>query len=105
MRYQGRIVGGDVVNSVISFFVIFFVSLGVSALALIFTGLDMLTAISGAAAAIANIGPGLGEVIGPSGNYGSLNDVAKWILAATMLLGRLELLAVYTLLTLRFWRN
>ena len=105
MRYQGRIVGGDVVNSVISFFVIFFVSLGVSALALIFTGLDMLTAISGAAAAIANIGPGLGEVIGPSGNYGSLNDVAKWILAITMLLGRLELLAVYTLLTLRFWRN
>jgi trk system potassium uptake protein TrkH len=105
MRYQGRIVGGDVVNSVISFFVIFFVSLGVSALALIFTGLDMLTAISGAAAAIANIGPGLGEVIGPSGNYGSLNDVAKWILAVTMLVGRLELLAVYTLLTLRFWRN
>jgi trk system potassium uptake protein TrkH len=105
LRYQGRVVGLDVINSVISFFVIFFVSLGVSAMALIFTGLDMLTAFSGAAAALANIGPGLGEVIGPSGNYGSLNDTAKWVLAITMLLGRLELLAVYTLFTIRFWRN
>jgi trk system potassium uptake protein TrkH len=105
LRYQGRIVGTDVINSVISFFVIFFVSLGVSAMALALTGLDMLTAFSGAAAALANIGPGLGEVIGPSGNYGSLNDTAKWILAMTMLFGRLEVLAVYTLFTLRFWRN
>ena len=105
LRYQGRIVDMDVINSVISFFVIFFVSLGVSAMALTFTGLDMLTAFSGAAAALANIGPGLGEVIGPFGNYGSLNDTAKWILAITMLLGRLELLAVYTLFTIRFWRN
>jgi trk system potassium uptake protein TrkH len=105
LRYQGRIVGMDVINSVISFFVIFFVSMVVSAMALAFTGLDMLTAFSGAAAALANIGPGLGEVIGPSGNYSSLSDTAKWILAITMLLGRLELLAVYTLFTLRFWRN
>ena len=105
LRYQGRIVGMDVINSVISFFVIFFVSLGVSAMALALTGLDLLTAFSGAAAALANIGPGLGEVIGPSGNYSTLSDGAKWILAFTMLLGRLELLAVYTLFTLRFWRN
>jgi trk system potassium uptake protein TrkH len=105
LRYQGRIVGMDVINSVISFFVIFFLSLGVSAMALALTGLDLLTAFSGAAAALANIGPGLGEVIGPSGNYGTLSDSAKWILAFTMLLGRLELLAVYTLFTLRFWRN
>jgi trk system potassium uptake protein TrkH len=105
LRYQGRIVGTDVINSVISFFVIFFVSLGVSAMALALTGLDLLTAFSGAAAALANIGPGLGEVIGPSGNYSTLSDGAKWILAFTMLLGRLELLAVYTLFTLRFWRN
>ena len=105
LRYQGRIVGMDVINSVISFFVIFFVSLGVSAMALALTGLDLLTAFSGAAAALANIGPGLGEVIGPSGNYSTLSDSAKWILAFTMLLGRLELLAVYTLFTLRFWRN
>jgi len=105
LRYQGRLVGVDVVNSVISFFVIFFVSLGASAMALVFTGLDTLTALSGAAAALGNIGPGLGEIIGPSGNYSSISGAAKWILAATMLLGRLELLAVYTLFTIRFWRN
>ena len=105
LRYQGRIVGVDVVNSVISFFVIFFVSLGVSAMALSMTGLDTLTALSGAAAALGNIGPGLGEVIGPSGNYSTINGAAKWILAITMLLGRLELLAVYALFTIRFWRN
>ena len=105
LRYQGRVVGVDVVNSVISFFVIFFVSLGASAMALVFTGLDTLTALSGAAAALGNIGPGLGEIIGPSGNYSSISGAAKWILAATMLLGRLELLAVYTLFTIRFWRN
>ena len=105
LRYQGRVVGVDVVNSVISFLVIFFVSLGASAMALVFTGLDTLTALSGAAAALGNIGPGLGEIIGPSGNYSSISGAAKWILAATMLLGRLELLAVYTLFTIRFWRN
>ena len=97
--------GTDIISSVISFFVIFFVSLSVSAMALTFAGLDMLTAFSGAAAALANIGPGLGEVIGPLGNYGSLNTTAKWILAITMLFGRLELLAVYALFTIRFWRN
>ncbi|MBL6845745.1 MAG: TrkH family potassium uptake protein [Planktomarina sp.] len=105
LRYQGRLVGVDIVNSVISFFVIFFVSLGVSAMALVFTGLDTLTALSGAAAALGNIGPGLGEIIGPTGNYSSISGAAKWILAITMLLGRLELLAVYALFTIRFWRN
>ena len=105
LRYQGRLVGADIVNSVISFFVIFFVTLGVSAMALVFTGLDTLTALSGAAAALGNIGPGLGEIIGPTGNYSSIGGAAKWILAITMLLGRLELLAVYALFTIRFWRN
>ena len=105
LRYQGRLVGLDIVNSVISFFVIFFVTLGVSAMALVFTGLDTLTALSGAAAALGNIGPGLGEIIGPTGNYSSISGAAKWILAITMLLGRLELLAVYALFTIRFWRN
>jgi trk system potassium uptake protein TrkH len=69
------------------------------------TGLDMTTSISGAAAALANIGPGLGSEIGPSGNYGGLNDLAKWLLAAGMLIGRLELMAVYVLLTSSFWRG
>ena len=103
-RYQGRPVDDDVLNSVISFFVFFVATLGIVAAALGLTGLDFTTSVSGAAAALANIGPGLGDVIGPAGSYESLNDAAKWILAASMLIGRLELLAVYAIFMRSFWR-
>ncbi|MEM9899718.1 MAG: TrkH family potassium uptake protein [Pseudomonadota bacterium] len=103
-RYDGRPVSEDVLNSVMSFFVLFTVSLGVLSILLGMTGLDFTTSVSGAAAALANIGPGLGEEIGPAGNFAGLNDTAKWLLAFAMLLGRLELLVVFTLFTLRFWR-
>ncbi len=104
-RFQGRPVGPDVLSSVISFFMFFVVSLGLLAWGLALTGLDMITSISGAATALANIGPGLGEQIGPAGNFGGLNDAAKWMLSAGMLVGRLELLAVYAILTVKFWRG
>ena len=61
--------------------------------ALAMTGLDLITAISGAATALANVGPGLGDTIGPAGNFSSLNDTAKWLLATAMLVGRLEVVA------------
>jgi len=103
--YDKRAIGPDVLSSVISFFMFFFVTLGVLAWALALTGLDYITAVSGAASALANIGPGLGDQIGPAGNFAGLNDTAKWLLAAGMLVGRLELMAIYVLFTLRFWRN
>ena len=71
----------------------------------IITGLDFLSAISGAATSISNVGPGLGDMIGPNGNYKTLPDLSKWILAAGMLLGRLELFAVLVLFFPSFWRN
>ncbi|MBT8457485.1 MAG: potassium transporter TrkH, partial [Alphaproteobacteria bacterium] len=104
-RYAGRTVSEDVVSSVMAFFVLFIVSLGVLSVALGATGLDFITSISGAAAALANIGPGLGGEIGPTGNFGGLNDMAKWLLIAGMLIGRLELMAVYAILTIGFWRT
>ncbi|WP_420860777.1 TrkH family potassium uptake protein [Algirhabdus cladophorae] len=104
-RYDGRRVGDDVINSVMSFLLLFVVTLGVIAILLGMTGLDFITSVSGASAALANIGPGLGLEIGPAGNFGGLNDAAKWILAVAMLLGRLELLAVYAILTTHFWRS
>lgn len=104
-KYQGRALGDDVVSSVMGFFMLFILSLVVLAIALGMTGLDMITSISGAAAALANIGPGLGAEIGPDGNYANLNVTAKWLLAAGMLIGRLELMAVYVLLTVNFWRG
>lgn len=103
-RYEGRPISDDVMSSVMFFFVTFILSLGVLAVLLGMTGLDFVTSLSGAAAAIANIGPGLGSQIGPAGNFAGLNDTAKWLLSAGMLVGRLELLAVLTLLTPQFWR-
>ena len=103
-RYQGRSVPDDVLSSVMTFFVLFVVSLGVLSILLGMTGLDFITSVSGASAALANIGPGLGDVIGPTGNFSTLNPTAKWLLCAGMLIGRLELLAVYVLFTVNFWR-
>ncbi len=103
-RFDDQRVSDDVLSSVMAFFVLFVVSLGVLSVALGMTGLDMVTALSGAATAIGNIGPGLGPVIGPSGYFGPLNDGAKWLCIAGMLVGRLELMAVYVIFTVRFWR-
>ena len=104
-RYDGRPVDATVLSSVMTFFVMFVVSLGVLSILLSMTGLDPVTAVSGAATALANIGPGLGDIIGPSGNFASLNDTAKWLLVAAMLVGRLELLVVFVLFTASFWRS
>jgi trk system potassium uptake protein TrkH len=104
-RYAGRPVGEDVLSSVMAFFVLFVVTLGILTVLLAMTGLDSTTALSGAATALANVGPGLGDRIGPAGNFGGLSDLAKWLLTAGMLIGRLELMAVYVLLTAQFWRS
>lgn len=104
-RYEGRPVDRAVLGSVMAFFVSFFVILGLGAIALSMTGLDFIGSVSGAATAIANVGPGLGSEIGPSGNFAGLSDTAKWILAVLMLIGRLEILSVLTLFTVAFWRD
>ena len=103
-RYEGQPVTEEVLFSVMAFLGVFIVTLGLVAVALSMTGLDFVTAISGAATAIANIGPGLGDIIGPAGNFAPINDTAKWILTGAMLLGRLELLVVLVLFLPRFWR-
>ena len=104
-RYDGKTVSEDVLNSVMAFFVAFLLLLGGVAVLLGMTGLDFITSVSGAAAAIANIGPGLGTEIGPTGNYAGLNDAAKWILAIAMFVGRLEIMVVLAILTTKFWRT
>ncbi len=104
-RYNGQRIPEEVLSSVMAFFVIFLATLGGTALLLAISGLDFVTSVSGAAATLANIGPGLGGTIGPAGNYSSLDDGTKVLLAFVMLVGRLELTAVYAMLTLRFWRR
>ena len=75
------------------------------ALLLSFSGLDFLTCISASASTISNVGPGLGDIIGPNGNYKDIPDLSKWILSFGMLLGRLELFAVLVLFFPSFWRS
>ncbi|MEM9234902.1 MAG: TrkH family potassium uptake protein, partial [Pseudomonadota bacterium] len=104
-RYNGRTIGDDVFLSVLSFFFIYFAIFATAAVILSNLGLDTITALSSAATSIANVGPGLGPVVGPSGNFSSLPDAAKWVMSITMLIGRLELLTVLVLFTPGFWRR
>ncbi len=103
--YNRRPIPDEVIVSVLSFFFLFGISLAAIALGLGMLGLDFVTALSGAVAALANVGPGLGPIIGPTGTYQSLPDAAKWLLSVGMLLGRLELFTVLVMLTRGFWRG
>ncbi len=105
LRYQGRPVEPEVVSSIMGFFFVFACSLAIWAILLSLIGLDTITAISGSVAALTNLGPGLGPVIGPEGNFAPLPDTAKWLLSFGMLLGRLEFLSVLVLLTPVFWQR
>jgi trk system potassium uptake protein TrkH len=105
IRYNGRVVPDKALHSVFGFFFVFFAVYAISSSMLSAIGLDMTTALSGAATSLANVGPGLGELIGPSGTFESLPDRAKWILTANMFIGRLEVLAVLVFLSPRFWRG
>jgi trk system potassium uptake protein TrkH len=104
MRYGGKVLPDAVVFSVMGYFFLFFTCFAVSAILLSVIGLDPITAWSGAASSIANVGPGLGEIIGPTGTYQTLPDAAKWVLMIGMLIGRLEIVTALVLLTPSFWR-
>ena len=104
-RYNHRPLTDDVFVSVLSFFFVYFASFATLAVLLSGFGLDTLTALSAAGTAIANVGPGLGDIIGPAGNFATLPDPVKLLLAAGMLLGRLELFTILVLFSPSFWRN
>jgi len=104
-HFNGKPIEERVIASVMSFFFLFAASFVVLSILLKMSGLDTLTALSGAGTALSNVGPGLGEIIGPAGNFQSLTDTQKWLLAAGMLLGRLELFTVLVLFLPRFWRS
>ncbi len=104
-KYNNQKISDNFINSVIIFIFTFLFIFLIIAMLLSITGLDFITSISGAASSISNVGPGLGEIIGPNGNYKDIPDISKWILSAGMLLGRLELFAVLVLFFPSFWRN
>ena len=88
-----------------NFFFMYILIFLIASLLLSFLNLDFLTAISASASAISNVGPGLGDTIGPLGNYNSLPMSAKWILSITMLVGRLEIFTFLVLLSVSFWKS
>lgn len=103
--YAAKPLSDDVIGSVVVFFSIFFVCYSFLTILLMAMGLDFSTSASGAVTALANVGPGIGRVIGPAGNFSTLPDAAKWLLSFAMLLGRLELFTVLVLFMPRFWRG
>lgn len=105
LNYNNKPVDADAMVSVMSFGFVYVALIFVFALLLGALGLDLVTAVSGAATAIGNVGPGLGPVIGPAGNFAPLPEAAKWLLSAAMLLGRLEFFTVLVLLNRAFWRQ
>jgi trk system potassium uptake protein TrkH len=104
-KYNNHKITDEFMKSVIIFIFTFLFIFLIIAMLLSISGLDFITSISGAASSISNVGPGLGDMIGPNGNYKALPDLSKWILATGMLLGRLELFAVLVLFFPSFWRN
>lgn len=104
MRYNGRPLPDAIVYSVLGYFFLFFITVTTVAATLGSLGLDPVTAWSGAASAVANVGPGLGDIIGPSGTYQDLPKLAKWALMTGMIVGRLEIITALVVLTPSFWR-
>ena len=105
LKYNNDIVQDKLIASIISFIYLYIIIFFVISALLTLTGLNFITAVSGAASSISNVGPGLGNEIGPNSNYSSLPSASKWILSAGMILGRLEIFAILVIFLPSFWRN
>ncbi len=105
IKYDNNNVDDKFMSSIISFIYLYITIFFVITALLSLSGLDFITSISGAATSISNVGPGLGGMIGPNGNFSLIPDISKWILSLAMILGRLELFAILVLFLPSFWRN
>lgn len=104
-NYNGRAVSDEIIASMIAYTFIFLLSLVLITTAMATMQLDFITSLSSALTVLTNVGPGLGSVVGPAGNFGPLPEGAKWILSVGMLMGRLEILSVVIVLSPAFWRT
>lgn len=103
--YNGGRVSDEILTSLVAFLFVMVISLAVLTLLLALTGLDLVTSLTSSATALMNVGPGLGSVVGPAGNFSTLPVVAKWLLCLGMIMGRLEFLTIIVLLSPAFWRR
>ena len=105
MKYEKQNIDEKFMSSVISFIYLYFIIFFIVTSLLTINGLDLVSALSAAATAISNVGPGLGDTIGPNGNFSEISNNSKWILSFAMILGRLELFAILVLFIPSFWRK
>ncbi len=103
--YNGQEITNDILRSLVAFCFFYGLLIALMTMMLSALGLDLMTCLTGSITAVSNVGPGLGDIIGPAGNFIPLPETAKWILSFGMLMGRLEILTVLVLLTPSFWRN
>ena len=105
IKYENNNVNDKFLASIISFIYLYIIIFFIITALLSISGLDFITSISGAATSISNVGPGLGTIIGPNGNFSELPNISKWILSTGMILGRLELFAILVIFMPSFWKN
>ena len=105
MKYDNQNIDEKFISSVISFIYLYFIIFFIVTSLLSINGLDLISALSASATAISNVGPGLGDTIGPNGNFSEISNNSKWILSFAMILGRLELFAILVLFIPSFWRK
>ena len=105
IKYEKQNIDEKFMSSIISFIYLYFIIFFIVTALLSIDGLDFITSISAAATAISNVGPGLGDTIGPNGNFSEISTNSKWILSFAMILGRLELFAILVLFIPSFWRR
>ena len=102
--YAGRVISEEVLQSVMAFLAAYLGATALLTIAVSALGIDLVTALTAVVTAIGNVGPGLGDIIGPTGNFAAMPNAAKWLLALAMMLGRLELFTILVLLVPAFWR-
>ena len=98
-------VDDNVIKSVFIFILAFGLSIVSLTVLVAITGVDFTTAFSAIIGCITNAGPGVGEIVGPSGTFAPLSDFAKYVCAFAMLLGRLEVMTILVVFTRNFWRK
>lgn len=104
-KLGGKRVGNDVFSSIIVVFSLYVLTFGVVTVALGLTELNFIESVTAAWTSIFNIGPAFGPSVGPTGALTAFPDAAKWIMIFAMLLGRLEIVSVLVIFTIRFWRD
>ena len=105
LQYNDKRLPSDVPFSILAFLAVFVTTIAIITVCLTFMGLDLVTAYSATVTAITNVGPGLGDIIGPAGNFEPLPLAAKWLLSAAMIAGRLEVITLLIVFDRDFWQG